>query len=340
MSQQPCRIAFCGAGHFAAWHHLPALEQRADRFQVTGFFDVNSENARQLARGHYTVYPDYDALLADDAVDFVLIITRPHSGHFALAERALQAGKHVLLEKPMTTTSRECDALIALAREMGRILTVHQNRRLDLDFLAVQDIIASGKIGAPRFIENRTVMSAYQGGDIIDFGIHLIDQSLQLNSSPLCEVFAWLANPPGAPDNGGHVDATFRFEQPPIVRMAMLPHPQQYLLNGTPAVPRFTVIGETGAFVQRFIEDPRDIMNATQNFENARPEYAVPAYLEVQRKGFYDYLYESWAGGAPLFVRPEEARNAIRAVELIVESARTNRTIAATGMLNTTEVSR
>ena len=74
-------------------------------------------------------------------------------------------------------------------------------------------------------------------------------------------------------------------------------------------------------------------MNATQNFDKAHPEYAVPSYLEIRRKEYYDFLYESLAEGRPLLVRAEEARNAIRALELMEASAQANRCVAATEML-------
>ncbi|MHB9133781.1 MAG: Gfo/Idh/MocA family protein [Armatimonadota bacterium] len=326
-------IAFCGAGGFVRGHHLPELAKRPDKFHIAGFYDVSVERAQQLAGDVHRVYASYEELLTDPAVDLVTVITRPHSTHFPLAKQALEAGKNVMLEKPMAVTTEECDALIALAREKNLLLTVHQNRRLNLDFLATREILRQEKVGQPQLIENRWPGGSYGGGDFLDFGIHLMDQSLLLNDSSLVEVSALFANPVEAPENGGYAEITLRFEQPPIVRLVMLPRPQEYLLNGTPAIARFFVVGTTGSFVQRLIEDSRDLMNALVNFDKARPEYAVPPFLEIKQKGYHDYLYETLADGAPLFVRPEEARNAIRAIELAVESARTGRSVPATNML-------
>jgi len=322
-------VGFCGAGGIVASHHVPELKARSDRYCIAGFFDILPEKAKALAGGTSKAYPTYEDLLADRDVELAVIATKPVETHFPAAKKALTAGKHVLLEKPMAATTAECDELIALAHKKNLLLTVHHNRRLDLDFLAVRDIIARGKIGDPLLIVNRISCNAYQPGDILDWGIHLADQCLVLNHSPLTEVSAVMFNPAGGFDKGGYYEATLRFERPPVVRIEALPRPAEFLSNGTPAFARFSVIGTTGSFIQRTIEHPNDLMNATQNIHNFRPDYAVPDYLSISRKGYYDYLHESLRNGHPLFVKPEEARNAIRAFELIVESARTNRMVTA-----------
>ena len=328
-------VGFCGAGNIVRTNHLPAVEQRAGRFRVIGMYDRVMEKARERAGDRYKAFETYDALLAANGLDLVVAATKPLDTHFGAAQRALEAGKHVLLEKPMASTTAQCDELIRLAREKKAILTVHHNRRLDLDFLALQDVIGQGKIGEARLIENRHICDGYAGGDFVDWGVHLVDQCLLLNRSPLREVSAVFANPGGSVQDAGYAEATLRFEELPVLRLAMLPRPEEFLLNGTPAATRFYAVGTKAAFAQRIIEDVRDLMNATQNFANARPDFAVPAYLEIVQKDFYDYLYEALAKGAPLLVRPEEARNAIRVLELMSESARENRTIPAEGLLGT-----
>lgn len=327
------KVGFCGAGNIVRGNHLPALENRSDRYQVIGFYDLKTENAEALAGNTYKVYPSYEVMLNDSEIDVVIIATKPLTSHFPTTSNALKAGKHVVLEKPMASTSQECDELIELAKSSDLILTVHHNRRLNLDFLALQDIIKSGKIGDPILIENRVCSGAYGGGDIVDWGVHLVDQSLLLNDSELLEISATLCNPTGGLDNCGYGEATFRFAKPPLVRMGLLPRPTEYLLNGTSAAVRFYATGTTGSFIQRTIECPNDMMNATQNFDKGKPEYAVPEYLRITQKEFYDYFYESMTQGSPLLVKPEQARNAIRALELMEISARENKTVSVTDMI-------
>lgn len=76
-----------------------------------------------------------------------MVITTTHRSHFPLAQQALEAGKHVLIEKPFTCTSRDADTLIALAKEKGLLLTCYQNRRWDSDFLSLQRVLREGWLG-------------------------------------------------------------------------------------------------------------------------------------------------------------------------------------------------
>ena len=326
-------VGFCGAGGIVRGNHLPAVENSAGRFRAVGFYDVMADRARELAGTRYRAWPTYEAMLADGAVDLVVVATKPLATHFPAARQALEAGKSVLLEKPMCLTSAECDALIALAQARRVVLTVHHNRRLDLDFQNVLHNIQLGKVGEPRFIESRVCCGAYGGGDCVDWGIHLVDQALVLNPSELREVSAFFCNPAGGAADSGYMEATLRFAAGPVVRVAMMPRPPEYLLNGTPPSARFTVAGTTGSFVQRTIECARDLLNATVNFDKARPEYAVPPFLQASEPSYYDALYASLAEGRPLLVRPEAARNAIRVIELIEQSARSGRSVPADGML-------
>jgi predicted dehydrogenase len=328
-------VAFCGAGGIVRGNHLPALEERADRYKVIGFFDVMRENAAQRAGDKYKVYETYEELCEDKEVDLVVVATKPLTTHFPTTKQALEAGKNVLLEKPMASTADECDELIELAKKKGVVLTVHHNRRLNLDFLALQDVIAKGKIGQPIFVETRIGSGGYEGGDIVDWGIHLVDQAVLLNKSPLVEVSAFFRKPEGGRADGGFAEATFRFEKPPVTRVAILPYTKAFLQNGENASTRFYAAGTEGAFTQRVIEDRRDVMNALQNWDKASPDYGVPDYINISHKWYYDYLYESLAEGAPLLVKPEEARNAIRAMELMEESAQAGKSITASNMLNT-----
>jgi len=331
---QIIRAAFCGAGGIVRGNHLPNLEIRPEQYAVAGFYDLFADKAEEMAKGKYKVYTSYEELLSDDTVDLVVIATKPLSTHFTAAKQALEAGKHVLLEKPMAETVAECDELIALAKQNNRTLTVHHNRRLDLDFLSLQSVIAQGKLGDVRLIENRVMYNNYEPSDLVDWGVHLVDQSLVLNNSKLTEVSTVIAYPGKGMEDGGYFDATLRFAEGPAVRVAMLPRPNECIINGTPPLARFYAIGTKGSFVQRIIEDPRDLLNATQNFDNAHPEYKVPDFLKVIQKGYYDYLYETLTQGKSLLVKPEEARNAMRLIELISDSAKTNCTVKASGMIS------
>ncbi|HVA21493.1 MAG TPA: Gfo/Idh/MocA family oxidoreductase [Candidatus Micrarchaeia archaeon] len=136
------------------------------------------------------VHPEPAALLADPAVDLVVVSTPPNT-HHQMARAALAAGKHVVVEKPFCLTRRDADDLQTLARAQARVLTVFQNRRWDPDFLAVQQVVGSGRLGEVFHAE--TFVGGHHhpcnlwhsdadvsGGVIFDWGAHYLDWLLAL----------------------------------------------------------------------------------------------------------------------------------------------------------------
>jgi predicted dehydrogenase len=136
------------------------------------------------------VLPSTDALFAESDVDIVVVTTTPDS-HFALTKAALEAGKHVIVEKPFVPTAQEADALIAIASAHQKLICVYQNRRWDSDFLTFRKLHAEGTLG--RIVEYETHFDRYKpdrpdswkgqlgmenaGGVIYDLGSHLLDQA-------------------------------------------------------------------------------------------------------------------------------------------------------------------
>jgi scyllo-inositol 2-dehydrogenase (NADP+) len=137
-----------------------------------------------------------EELLGKKDVELVVVAT-PNETHFALAKQALEAGKHVVIDKPFAGTSAEARELIELAQEMGLCLAPFHNRRWDGDFLTVKKVLAGGKLGRlvtfeshfdryrpiPR--ENTWKESANAAnGLLMDLGPHLVDQCLALFGTP------------------------------------------------------------------------------------------------------------------------------------------------------------
>ena len=136
-----------------------------------------------------------NAALDDPDIDLVVIAT-PNASHFELAQTALKAGKHVVVDKPCTVTLPETQCLLDLAQAQGRMLTVFQNRRFDADFLALQQVIQSGALG--RLVEVNSHFDRYRpsvpvrwreqalpgSGLWFDLGPHLLDQALTLFGLP------------------------------------------------------------------------------------------------------------------------------------------------------------
>ena len=154
---------------------------------------------RALAERHGVhVYGDIDSLLAEPAIRAVLVST-PTAMHFEHASRALAAGKHVMVEKPVTLDLPQARKLVEEARRRGLVLSVFQNRRWDLDYLTVRAAIESGAFGRVLNVESRLGQFAscvgpaareyrpnwrneasFGGGGLYDWGSHFVDQLWRL----------------------------------------------------------------------------------------------------------------------------------------------------------------
>src|ERR1700722_265133 len=159
-------------------------------------------------------YSDLDDALSDPDVDLIVIAT-PHDSHADLAVRALESGKHCVVDKVMALTTDDADRMIAARERSGRVLPVFHNRRWDWDSLTVKDLLQKGVIGRPILFESSVCRYApprsWRGradaaGTILhDWGAHLVDQALQLGLGPCRRLTAWLTPAPWENvDSGGH----------------------------------------------------------------------------------------------------------------------------------------
>lgn len=194
MSQTILKAGIIAYGNISQKYHAPILHALPG-FELLKVLERN----RKLAEAHYpqvqTVRTMAD-LLNDNEIDLI-IITTPNQFHFAQAKAALEAGKHVVLEKPFTVSSIEAEMLEQIAQAEGKLLSVFHNRRWDGDFKTVQKIVKSGMLGElvefesrfDRFInqqrENYWREQDVPGAGVLyDLGPHLIDQALQLFGMP------------------------------------------------------------------------------------------------------------------------------------------------------------
>ena len=165
-------------------------------------FDLQAVVERTEQRMHHDYptirsYPSVVELLTDPAIELVVVNT-PSNTHFDLAQQALRAGKHVLLEKHVATSVAQMQELWALAKHVGCQLLAYQNRRWNSDFVAVRRVVESGELGQLtevhfRFDRYRPALNPKKfkeeplpgSGLLYDLGPHLIDQVISLFGRPL-----------------------------------------------------------------------------------------------------------------------------------------------------------
>ncbi len=176
--------AIIGYGGMGSWH--ANFMQRSDVVNLMGIYDIKPERCSLAESKGIHAYGSLEELLADPAVELVTIAV-PNDLHKPLAIKALEAGKHVISEKPVTLSSSDLQEMFDASYKANRLFTVHQNRRWDGEFLVMRDIYQSGDLGDVFHIESRChgsrgipgdwrQLPEQGGGMILDWGIHLIDQ--------------------------------------------------------------------------------------------------------------------------------------------------------------------
>lgn len=246
-------------------------------------FELNAvvERHEKKAAADYpgiTSYNNVDELLRDDEVELIIVNTPPYT-HFELAKKALEAGKHVLIEKPVATNSTEVKTLFDLGRKMGKHVMVYQNRRWDSDFTSVRKMIESGRLGelievhfrfdrykaalSPKvFKETKTTPGS---GLIYDLGPHLIDQAISLFGRPLT-----FKKTSGIYRENSQVPDYFHFH---------LQYPHQlnvYLTSGlliAQPTPSFVVHGTLGSYLKNRV-DVQEVQ-LDKSMRPNDPEYGI-----------------------------------------------------------------
>ena len=195
-------LAIVGYGGQGAWHANHAL--KSEVVSLSGIYDISEKRCEAARSLGIRVYSGLDEILADNSVDIVLCAT-PNDVHKDIVVSSLSAGKNVICEKPVALSVSDFDDMVEAARKSDKILSVHQNRRWDVDYLAMKSIISSGEIGDVINIESRIHGSRgipsdwrckkeFGGGMILDWGVHLIDQMLTLIPERVTEVYCDLFN--------------------------------------------------------------------------------------------------------------------------------------------------
>jgi predicted dehydrogenase len=147
MAAKPISLGLIGAGIVAAGPYRKALE-RLTTIRPQGVFDPDTQKARSLAGTLKTrIYPDLDSLLKDPAIDAVAVLS-PNHLHVELALRSLEAGKHVIIEKPIAESVEEVNRLEAAALRVGKICMPAHNYIYNPSLIRAKCLVSEGRLGA------------------------------------------------------------------------------------------------------------------------------------------------------------------------------------------------
>ena len=141
-----------GYGGMGRWH--TEILSNVPEIEIGGIYDIKEEKRIEAKEKGFSVYGSEEEMLSDPDIDVVLIAT-PNDCHKPIAIRAMHAGKNVISEKPVTLSSSDLQEMENVAKETGKFLTVHQNRRWDDDFLIIRKLVEEQKLGHVFRIESR-----------------------------------------------------------------------------------------------------------------------------------------------------------------------------------------
>jgi predicted dehydrogenase len=190
------KIGLIGVGGIAESRHIPAYLKLSEQVEITAVSDVNLERAKEVAAKYNIaeVYEDYHNML--NQVDAVTVCT-PNKFHSEITIASLKAGVHVLCEKPMASSIKECEEMIAAAEQSGKVLAIAYHYRFMKNSQAAKRVMLAKEVGNPlvtrvQGLRRRKVpgwgvftnKELQGGGSLIDYGCHLLDLSLWLMGNP------------------------------------------------------------------------------------------------------------------------------------------------------------
>ncbi|MDH7482028.1 MAG: Gfo/Idh/MocA family oxidoreductase [Armatimonadota bacterium] len=288
--------------------------------------DINPERMEAAKRDFPNIqtYTDIDDMLRESDAELVVIVT-PHNTHADLGLKAIEAGKHVVLEKPMCLTVEEATKMIEAAKKAGVTLTTFHNRRHDGDFMMIKEIIEKGLIGEVFHIE--AFIGGYNkpgswwrsdkeisGGCLYDWGAHFVDWILNLIPEKIENVTGFFHKRVWHDvTNEDQTQAIIRFRNGAMAdlqvsNIARLPKP------------KFRILGTKGAIIDEW----KGTLRLSTEIEG------IPIDTEVKYKDstwheYYPNLAAHLLDGAPLEVTPESSRRVIAVIETAEKSAKSGK---------------
>ena len=262
------KAAIVGYGGMGGWHAEHLL--KSDVAELAGIYDIKEERCELAkSRGIYA-YGSFEELLADASVELITVAI-PNDVHEEVVVAALNAGKNVICEKPVTLSLESLDRMIEAAKKNGVRFSVHQNRRWDVDYLAMKQIHDSGEIGKVLNLESRIHGSRgipsdwrgekkYGGGMLYDWGIHLIDQALMIFGWDVKSVYCICDNITNKEvDDGFRLDINFKSGQRATIEVGTY----NFI-----AMPRFYMRAEKGTVLLTDWREEAQVVKCTHWHEN------------------------------------------------------------------------
>lgn len=343
-TESKMRIAVIGFGGMGGWHCN--LIQRMEELELAGIYDIREERREAAeAKGIYA-YESLEALLKDESVALVTVAI-PNQLHKPVCIQAMKAGKNVVCEKPVALSHEELQEMIDVSKENGVLFTVHQNRRWDEDFRIMKKIYEDGTLGRVFRIESRVHGSRgipgdwrnqkeCGGGMILDWGVHLFDQIMQMIPQKLTSIYAELSYVTNeACDDGFTVTLKFENDLTVVVEVGtsnFINLPRWYMLgeNGSAVVEDWALNGKIVMVSDWENREAVPVVTAAGLTKTMAPrnddtikEYPLPR-IECDIREFYRNVINTINGENEQLIKHEELMRVMKLMEAIFESGENN----------------
>ena len=253
--KKPIKLGIVGLGRAGRNMHLKELVGKEDLFTVIAACDVEADRRDEIRKEFgCKVYDKLEDMVMDEDIEVLDIATRSND-HYTHAKTALDAGMTVFLEKPMSRTYEEAAQLVKLGVQNGeRKLYIRHNRRFEAKFNQVLRIIDSGILGDVYYVKRSTdnydirkdwqTLSQYGGGQLLNWGPHLVDQALVFCGGDYDDMYADTRQVLAAGDCEDVVHAIFHGINGRHVEIQ---------ISGASAIrlPEYTVFGSRGTLIDR-----------------------------------------------------------------------------------------
>jgi scyllo-inositol 2-dehydrogenase (NADP+) len=320
----------------------------SSKFELVSLLRRSSDDSKSL-------YPDikivrsYTEILSDPEIELIVVNT-PNKFHYSMTREALEAGKHVIVEKPFANSVTETKALTTLAENKHLHLFVFHNRRWDGDFMTVKKVVESNMLGD--LVEYEAHYDRYKpllnpkpwkeipdkgSGILYDLGTHIIDQVVCLFGAPktiTADIRQQRKN--------SQIDDYFNI----LLEFGVLRVTVKSTLLAKEESPRYVIYGQKGSFVKYGIDPQEDdmkagmpypsdhwgkedkkywgVLNTSINDVNVRGKVET---LPGNYMKFFDNVYEVIREGKPIIISPEQAQMTTRIIEAAQESYKSKKTV-------------
>lgn len=327
------RLGMIGCGNMGR-HHGRILRRSVPEAELVALVDPSEQNLTRMIADVFPDQPppptfdDYRTMLAEVPLDGVIILS-PHAHHFPQAMDAINAGCHVLVEKPMVINTADAQTLMAHAKAQNKVVSIAFPGPFSCEFQYIRDVILSGALGDIYVISGicaqewihvtrntwRTDPALAGGGNLYDSGAHLFNAMLYLTGLAATDVFAFIDNKDEQVDMVATVSMRFTGGAlgSAVVSGATTVFEQGLYIHGTKGSVKASIYGGgmdvwLGREKVKYPQVPPDI-SLQQNFVDCilgRAETLCPPMLGLRQARLMDAIYESARTGASVSVVADE----------------------------------